>query len=269
TKPQGQRQATVLKDRPGGNRALVVTTGTAHKTVGLRPALRLAAARAPKTVRPTKLKQVLPARRFRRKACLQLRQISRIILHGQKHYRLWLRESSKYPSAPIIGGAQHGNGGPLSRRSDVIRDNENACGIGQLDRCSLNDGVYILNDVPADHDVVVRVHPFDGRALTVLDNVSRDRVVGGSGRIQKDANAFRIPDALYVRDQGAADYGAAGDRTEHHDALADRLQHATANNRAIPATHLETDHHVAGRKTIHGHASDRRAAGKSDVFRRL
>src|SRR5208283_4976953 len=125
TKPQGQRQATVLKDRPGGNRALVVTTGTAHKTVGLRPALRLAAARAPKTVRPTKLKQVLPARRFRRKACLQLRQISRIILHGQKHYRLWLRESSKYPSGAILGCAGGGwhtfGSAPMTNRFTVSR----------------------------------------------------------------------------------------------------------------------------------------------------
>src|SRR6516164_7045306 len=101
TKPQGQRQAAVLKDRTGGNRNLVVTTGTAYKTVAFRPALRLATARAAKTVRPTKLKEILPAGRLGRKACLQLPQVSRIILHGQKHYRLGLRESSKYPSWTI------------------------------------------------------------------------------------------------------------------------------------------------------------------------
>src|SRR5215469_8068683 len=102
TKPQGQRQAAVLKYRPGGDRDLVVTTGTTHETVAFRPALRLATARAAKTVRPTKSKEVLPAGRLRRKARLQLPQVSRIILHGQKHYRLGLRESSKYPSGRKI-----------------------------------------------------------------------------------------------------------------------------------------------------------------------
>jgi hypothetical protein len=68
-----------------------------HEGVGFRPALPPATARAAKAVRPAKLKQIIPASRLGRKLGLQFQQISRIILHGQKHHKLWLRQSNKYP----------------------------------------------------------------------------------------------------------------------------------------------------------------------------
>ncbi|MGH9406920.1 MAG: hypothetical protein ACRD3D_13955 [Terriglobia bacterium] len=39
-------------------------------------------------------------------ARLQFHQIFRIILHAPKHYRVWLRESSKYPSDPKIAAKE-------------------------------------------------------------------------------------------------------------------------------------------------------------------
>ena len=74
-KPQGQRQTAVLKHRPGSHRYLIVAAGAANKTIPLRPALRPATTRAPETIRPTKSTKILPARRFGRKAPLQLPQI--------------------------------------------------------------------------------------------------------------------------------------------------------------------------------------------------
>ena len=63
-----------------------------------RPCLPTPAAWAAESSRPAELKQIIPASRLGRKAVLQLQQISRIIFHRGKHYRLWSRESSKYPS---------------------------------------------------------------------------------------------------------------------------------------------------------------------------
>src|ERR1019366_7509326 len=66
--------------------------------IGSRPCLPTPAARAAESFWPAELKQIRPASRLGRKAALQLQQILRIIFHRRKHYRLWLPESSKYPS---------------------------------------------------------------------------------------------------------------------------------------------------------------------------
>src|ERR1039458_2891583 len=65
-----------------------------------RPCLPTLAAWAAESFRPAEVKQILPASRLGRKTALQLKQISRIIFHRRKHYRLWSPESSKYPSRP-------------------------------------------------------------------------------------------------------------------------------------------------------------------------
>src|ERR1700677_1020533 len=101
TKLERQRQVAVLKDGPGGHRNLVVPSRTSHKKVGFRPTLSSTAARTAKALRPAEIGQVLPAIRLGRKSGLQLHQIAGIIFYAPEHYRLGLRESSKYPSLTI------------------------------------------------------------------------------------------------------------------------------------------------------------------------
>src|ERR1019366_2224396 len=72
--------------------------------IGGRPCLPTSAAWAAESFWPAELKQIRPASHLGRKAALQLQQISRIIFHRRKHYRLWSPESSKYPSTGILAG---------------------------------------------------------------------------------------------------------------------------------------------------------------------
>ena len=99
--PYHQRQAPILKYRPRGHRNLIIAPGTPQKSLRLLPTLFPAEARAAEAFWPAKSKQVFPAGRLGRKACLQLQQVPRIIFHGQKHHRLWSRESNKYPPGLI------------------------------------------------------------------------------------------------------------------------------------------------------------------------
>src|SRR5262249_21645813 len=96
--PQGQRQAAVLKDRSRSHRNLAMTPRALPQPIRRRPRLPPATARALEAIRPAQLRQIPPAGLLGRKPGLQFQQVSRIVLHDPKHYRLWPPESSKYPS---------------------------------------------------------------------------------------------------------------------------------------------------------------------------
>src|SRR5215472_17010325 len=102
--PQGQWQAAVLKDRSRSHRNLAMTPRALPQQIRRRPRLPPSTARALEAIRPAQLKQICPAGLLGRKPGLQFQQISRIVLHGPKHYRLWSPESSKYPSRLYMVG---------------------------------------------------------------------------------------------------------------------------------------------------------------------
>ena len=75
---------------------------------------------------------------------------------------------------PVVGAAQHSNGGALAAGPDVVSGYENTRRIPQLNGRARNSGIHVLNDVAADHDVVVRPPIIDRRSLAILDDVACD-----------------------------------------------------------------------------------------------
>ena len=69
---------------------------------------------------------------------------------------------------------QHSNGGALAAGPDVVSGYENTRRIPQLNGRARNSGIHVLNDVAADHDVVVRPPIIDRRSLAILDDVACD-----------------------------------------------------------------------------------------------
>ena len=88
TKPRGQRQSAVLKNRSRCNRCLTMAARAFQQGAAQRPELRPMATRTTKTLRPAQSKQILPTGFLTGKASLQFEQIPRIIFHDRKHYRL-------------------------------------------------------------------------------------------------------------------------------------------------------------------------------------
>ncbi len=81
--------------RDGG----VVTAGGANEKTSRRgPRFGAGASRTCKTVRPAKLREVLPARSVSGKPDLKLGERTGIILHSRIHYMWGVLESSEYPT---------------------------------------------------------------------------------------------------------------------------------------------------------------------------
>ena len=99
SEPRPQRRPRILENRAGRHGHLSVARGAANqcRPRPQRPALGAATRGTPKSVRPSQSHQVRPARLFRAESRLEFGQCSGIVLHGEAHYRLWLRESRGYP----------------------------------------------------------------------------------------------------------------------------------------------------------------------------
>ena len=65
-------------------------------------------------------------------------------------------------------------GGP----ADVVSGDKNVLGIHQLNGCSGDDGVRVLDDVAANDDVAVLFVIGDGRSVAILDHVPCNRMIG-------------------------------------------------------------------------------------------
>ena len=97
TKPQRQRAARALQDRPCGHRGLAPTRSALQQHCSPRPGLSTTATRTAETVRPAQPEQILPTVLLTRKTGLELYQVPSVIFHLLAYYILGLPESAGYP----------------------------------------------------------------------------------------------------------------------------------------------------------------------------
>ena len=97
TKPQRQRAARALQDRPCGHRGLAPTRSALQQHCSPRPGLSTTATRTVETVRPAQPEQILPTVLLTHKTGLELYQVPRVIFHLLAYYILGLPESTGYP----------------------------------------------------------------------------------------------------------------------------------------------------------------------------
>ena len=81
-KPQPQRLASTLKDRPRNDRYLKITMFTTIKSPLSLPSLSMATSGTAKAIRPTKLEQIIATVLFGSKSLLELKNSLRIIFHA-------------------------------------------------------------------------------------------------------------------------------------------------------------------------------------------
>jgi len=93
-KPQRQRKAAALKDGSDHHRDLSPALSTKPQPTAHPPRLGAPTSRAPETLRPSQLLQVLPTSLIGRKLLLKLHQRTRVRIHTRPHYPMTQVEST-------------------------------------------------------------------------------------------------------------------------------------------------------------------------------
>src|SRR5262249_48337604 len=141
---------------------------------------------------------------------------------------------------PAFGTALHPEGittlvveNTVSCNGNPVRAMENDARIGY-------HHVRAVDDIPANHDIVVTAFSADRRPLALFDHIAGYRVSGGSRRIQMNPHTQGPGHGLDAGDHVSRNHCAAGTSVKQQDTLADGLQHRTSHNRTIGAAHLKT-----------------------------